>query len=437
MPRRNPAIRALLRPSLGPALGLALCPALGLALAAPPASPAAADGRHRIAAIVNDDIISRRDVDARVGLVILFAGMRDGAGVRERLGRSVLRTLIDERLKLQEAEGRGVSVPRRDIDQEVARFAGRHNLGRDGLERLLRERGLSMASIEAQVRSELAWARVVRRRFVPRVAIGDEEIQEEIDHIAARQGQTEYHLEEIALAVDSPGEDARVRAGARRLAEEIRRGARFSTLARQFSQSATAAVGGDLGWIGLQDVDGPLRDVVAGMGAGDVSEPVRTAAGYRIVRLAGKRRVAEAAGGDTLSLRQLLLPLAADAPGGAARRLAGRAADIARRAAGCDDFDRLGRAAGARTSPPRTVREGRLPPAVRALVDGVPAGVASAPTRVREGVTVLMVCSRERPGITLPDRREVADRLLQQRLSLLARQHLRNLRLSAVIDVRA
>ena len=411
---------------------------LGCALAALAAVSGSAQTSHRIAAVVNDDMISAYDLDARTGLVILFARLEDSADVRRRIRSSVLRSLIDERLKLQEARRSGISVIQEDLDRELAEFAQRQNLSRGALERILRDRGVSVNTLLAQLRAEVAWARFVGRRFAPRVRIGNEEIQDELDQLKARQGQTEYRLAEIVLAVDRPRDEARVREGAARLGAQIRRGARFPALARQFSQSATAAVGGDLGWINHSALDEELRAVVPQMERGAVLDPVRTAAGYRIIRLVDRRKVAGSGEDDVVvSLRRLLLPLPADAD--AARKLEARARSVFEGTSGCADFVRRARTAGvpepsgvARL----TLRELAVP--IRRIVRGLEIGVASAPLPVRDGVVVLVVCARETaaPDRGLPDRDAIADRLLQRRLALLARRHLRDARLSAVIDVR-
>ncbi len=413
---------------------------LGCALATLAVVSGSAQTSHRIAAVVNDDMISAYDLDARTGLVIFFARIEDSSDVRRRIRGSVLRSLIDERLKLQEARRSDIFVSQEELDQELADFARRQNFSRGALERVLKDRGISVNTLLAQLRAEIAWARFVGRRFAPRVQIGNEEVQDELDQLKARQGQTEYRLAEIVLAVDRPRDETRIREGAARLGAQIRRGARFPALARQFSQSATAAVGGDLGWVNRSALDEELRVIVPRMERGTVSDPIRTADGYRIVRLVDRRKVAQSDEDDVVvSLRRLLLPLSDEPGDDAARKLAARARNVFEGTNGCDDFAGRAQAAGAPTPSgvaKLTLRELAAP--IRRIVRGLKVGAASAPLPVREGVVILVVCARETTGPDrgLPDREAVADRLLERRLALLARRHLRDARLSAVIDVR-
>ena len=80
-----------------------------------------------------------------------------------------------------------------------------------------------------------------------------------------------------------------------------------------------------------------------------------------------------------------------------------------------------------------------LSPAIRAVVKDVDAGKISDPVKTPGGVLVLMVCGREGGGgeIKLPERDDIADRLMQDRMSLSARRYMRDIRLAAVIDIRA
>src|SRR3546814_7989753 len=79
-------------------------------------------------------------------------------------------------------------------------------------------------------------------------------------------------------------------ANARRLFDELRRGANFAGLARQFSQFGTAILGGDLGWVQDGELEDQLNDVLAQMGPGEMSVPIRTLSGFHILLLRELRK---------------------------------------------------------------------------------------------------------------------------------------------------
>lgn len=417
-----------------------LCLFTALAVALGPA-PAHAQSVQRIAAIVNDELITAYDLESRIKLVMFSTRLSDTPDTRRRIRSQVLRTLIDERLQYQEAKRRNISVSKRDIQRAKQTIEKQNKMPKGGLERILKQNGIPLDAMEAQLRTGIAWSKLVGRRLRPRITIGEDEIDEALNHIKSRQGQTEYRLGEIMLAVDSPDQEGTVRRTAERIADQVGKGANFSAIARQFSQSATAAVGGDLGWVHEAELSETLKKIVPRMSEGSMTSPIKTVAGYRIIRLQSIRKVAQTSAKPvTLDLRQIFLPL----PNGAAAVDIEAQIDLAKTvrdtATSCQDFGVLAKEVGS----PRPPNLGKfalkdLSPAIRAVVRKVALGKISDPVKMPGGVLVLMVCGREGGEVTikLPERDAIADRLMRDRVALSARRYMRDIRLSAVIDIRA
>jgi len=405
-----------------------------------PSAGVLAQSVQRIAAIVNDELITVYDLQSRMKLVMFSTRLTDSEEARRRIRPQVLRTLVDERLQLQEARRRNISVSKRDITRARATIEKRNKLPKNGLDTVLERNGIPVDSMEAQLRAGIAWSKLVGRRLRPRITIGEDEIDETLERILTRQGQTEYRLSEILLAVDGPEQEENIRRTAQRISEQIKGGASFGAIARQFSQSPTAAVGGDLGWIHEAELDETLRHLIPKLQEGSLASPIKTVTGYRILRLNGIRRIARSeATHVTVDLRQILLPLPARASENDVKTQIDLAKTVRDTATGCKDFDQLAKEV-ASARPPNLGKFAlkELAPAIRTAVSNVPAGKTSDPFKVPNGVMLLMVCSREggERKINLPDRDQVADRLMQDRLSLMARRYLRDIRLAAVIDIR-
>ena len=275
-----------------------------IAVAAP--MPALSQSEQRIAAVVNDEVISARDLRQRIRLVLFSSGIEDTADARRRVARQVLRRLIDERLQLQEAKKRNITVSDDEIRQSVSEVEKRNRMQPDSLPSVFRSNRVSFDSLRAQFRAGIAWSKLVRRRLSPRIEIGDEEVDEILARLKAARGEATYHLAEIFLSVNEPDEESEIRQTAERMVEQIRGGARFSALARQFSQAATAAVGGDLGWTPRSQLDPPIAAAVDRLSPGELLGPIRTTTGFRILSLIGKRKIAGGDPGQTeLELRQI------------------------------------------------------------------------------------------------------------------------------------
>jgi peptidyl-prolyl cis-trans isomerase SurA len=404
------------------------------------ATTAKSQSVQRIAAIVNDELITAYDLESRIRLVIFSTRLPNTVDTRRRISSQVLRALIDERLQMQEAKRRNISVSRRDLQRAKETIEKQNRLPKGGLEQVMKQNGIPLESINEQLRTGIAWSKLIGRRLRPRITIGEDEIDESLERIRSRQGQAEYRLSEILLTVDSPDQEANIRRTAERITDQVKKGARFNAIARQFSQSATAAVGGDLGWQHESELDDTLRQVIGRMGKGSMTSPIKTVAGYRILLLRDVRKIAQSeAKPITLDLRQIFLPLPRQSAPSDIEAQIDLAKIVRDTASSCSDFSTLAKEVGS----PRPPSLGKfalkdLSPAIRQVVKDIPAGKISDPLKMPDGVMVLMVCNRDggTSVIKLPKRDEIADRLMNERMSLGARRYMRDIRLSAVIDVR-
>ena len=403
---------------------------------------AAGDGRaqqvQRIAAIVNDDIVSVYDLEARLRMVVVSAGLEPSRELHQRLAPQVLRGLIDERLRLQEAKRRSVSVTKRDLDRAVATLEQQNRMPPGKFDEELARQGIPKDTVMDQLRAEIAWAKLVRQRIAPRISVGDDEVQETLNRMKAQQGQTEYRLAEIVLNFDKPENAPEVRRTAQRLMDQMRRGAQFSAVARQFSQSATASVGGDVGWIAESALSDELRRVVPKMKEGELAGPITTIDSVEILLLRDKRRLMAADPDDArIELRRILLPLPQNpAPAGVETQIA-LAHTLGETVSGCDDMASAAKEMGSPAPPDLgTIRVGDLAAELRALVRDLPVGKVSAPLRTPDGISVFMVCKRTDPPSGLPAPAEVERRLRLERIENAARRYMRDLRYAAVVDVR-
>jgi peptidyl-prolyl cis-trans isomerase SurA len=395
-------------------------------------SPGAAQNTLRAAALVNDEVISIFDLVMRTRLAILASGLTDSPEVRSRLQRQVLRSLIDERLQLQEAKRLEITVDQSRTENAVTVLAQQNNMSREQFLALLRSRDIAPQVLLDQLRGDLIWQALVQRRLRPSVEVGDEEVEEVIARMRSSQGRMQRRVSEILLTVDSVLQDDDVRRAAERLVEQLRGGANFVALARQFSQSATASVGGDLGWIEEGQLPDELNEQLDRMRTGEMAGPIRTFGGYYILWVREQRRASP--GDTTVNLRQLLVALPPDATAEQVQAAQDKATELRERIEGCEGFDALAGEHGSSGSGDLgTLKLSELPDDLRSVIAPLPIGQASVPLRVGAGVSLLLVCSREDEGI---DREAIRASLIAQRLDMLARRYLRDLRRAANVDMR-
>ncbi|MDR3514584.1 MAG: peptidylprolyl isomerase [Azospirillaceae bacterium] len=406
--------------------------------AAPSSAPAAGQpdaAVEKIAAVVNDEIISTTDVDARVDLALLSSGLPDTPDSRGRLVAQVLRGLIDERLQMQEAKKLDIKVSDHEVDEAIGRIADQNKMNRAQLEQLFADRRIPLSTLKAQGRAALLWNKVVIRKLRPSIEIGDDEVDAVVKRIQANAGKSEYLVAEIFLSVDKPDQDEEVHRLADRLAEQISKGANFAAVARQFSQAAGANNGGDLGWIQAGQLPADLDTALQNLQPGQMSRPIHGFTGYTLLYVRDRRTIMAGNPADSkLTLAQIVLPVTADTPEVMQRA---KAAEISRTVQGCDAFRAQAKTLGsAQSGDLGVVRAGDLPERLGALGLALPIGKPSEPLVQPSGVVVLMVCDRVLPVNGAPDRAAISEELGGERMDMLQRRYMRDLRQAAYIDQR-
>jgi peptidyl-prolyl cis-trans isomerase SurA len=222
----------------------------------------------------------------------------------------------------------------------------------------------------------------------------------------------------------------------------LRAGAQFPVVAAQFSQNQTALQGGELGWVQENQLDPEVVRLISQMPIGAVSNPVKVPGGFSIVTLQGKREIGRDVG-TAVSLRQVFLPFTSplnpQAPTDQQKQQLEKARGISASVHSCDQMEEVAKANNSpRPANPGDIRlESVNPPAFRQVLATLPPDRASQPLVTSEGIAVLVVCSREQKNMAQQSAQEVQTQLLNERVELLSRQTLANLRRHANIDMRA
>ena len=249
----------------------------------------------RIAAVVNDEAISFNELDARLKLVMESSGMQDTPETRKRLADQMISVLVDETIRLQEAKNLELEITEDEINQGVAALAAQNQMPPDQLTGMLEARGIKMSTLYKQIKSQIAWTKVISRKIRPQIDITDRDINAELERMKASVGKTQFLVSEIYLPVDKQEEDKKVR----QTALEIKRQAAenpnsFPQLARQFSRAAGAEKGGDIGWIQQGQLQEAMNAALTNLNAGQISQPVRSLTGYHIYFMRNKKVFNEA-----------------------------------------------------------------------------------------------------------------------------------------------
>ncbi len=375
-----------------------------------------------IAAIVNDKPISYSDVRERARLLMLSFGSQPTQEQIQQITGQALEQLIDEKLQLQQAAEYEVEIPSADIDLAIQDMASQSGATREQLVQQLLSAGVNPVSLEEQMRADIAWRRVMSGLYGSRIRISENQISERLEQLRASSAETQFRVGEIFLYAPEQETRAQALEAALSIRSQLEQGAPFELAAQRFSSSPTAATGGDMGWVNLEDLDETLRQAIAGMDGPGLTMPVETREGVYLLAIRDrrdpqqveavvslKRLAAQAGERDALIAATELISGCDDVETVADENPALSAASLGRIA-----LSELSEEAGERITATRT-------------------GEATEPFESSGSVAVMYVCAREESGDNLPSANQVENQLFRQQLSMISERALRNLRREATI----
>jgi peptidyl-prolyl cis-trans isomerase SurA len=408
------------------------------------AAPRAEAQSATIAAIVNGDVITNDDVSNRARFFALATGQQVSPDVLDHLRPQILQQLINERLEIQEVERRGIVVTDKQVAAAIGDIERNNNMAPGQLRVKLTGLGVGFDTLVAQVRTQLGWEQVLRQVVGEMGRPTAADIDRQLLLMKNAGAQPQYNVGEIFIPVNS----AAANAGAEKFAEtvitELHGGAPFPIIAAQFSQGETALQGGALGWVGADQLDPSVAQLVTQMPIGAISNPVPVAGGLVIVQLRGRQQAGQSdanPASTVLTVRQVYLPFSSPLnqqnPTPQQRETMVKLHAIQTSVHSCSDMEAANKAQGTiKPADPGPVNLAQVtPPQFQALLERLPVGQPSPPLIAQGGVTLVMICSKSEQAAGLPSRDQIAAQLFNNRVGLAAQQTLDDLHRRGAIQV--
>ncbi len=388
-------------------------------------------------AIVNGDVITQTDVQQRLALLAIANGGQIPPDQIKPLSEQVLRNLIDETLQIQAAKQEKITVKASDIDKTVERVAQNVKKTPDQLADYLQANGSNIRSLRRQVEGEIAWRRLQQAKIEDSVSVGDDEVKAVLDKLNASKGTEEYRVGEIYLSA-TPATQSQTLDNANKILTQLRQGASFAGYAREYSQSSSAAVGGDLGWVRPEQLPGPLASALQQMQPGSISEPIPVAGGFSILAVQDTRKILTPDPRDAvLSLKQVSITFPKGTTREAAEPVVSRFADAVKNIGGCGGAEKIAAEFHGDVVTSDQVKMRDLPTALQNLMLPMQVGQATQPFgSLEEGVRTLVICGRDQVDATAPSYDDIYNQLNEERINSRAQRYLRDLRRDAVIEFR-
>ena len=268
------------------------CAVLACLIALGAGAQAAVEPLDQIVAVVNDDVITLSELDSRMREMVaqLLQKQKDAnLPPVEILREQVLDRMISKRLQLQTADRLGLSVDDDTVTKAIANIAENNNITLLQLREVLERDGISFTLFREQLREDILINRLKQKEVINRIVI----TEQDIDNFLAREIGTQrqrsaVHIQHILIATPegaSPEQVQEAKAQAESVYDELKQGADFSEMAMRVSDSRQALEGGDLGWIETSRIPSLFTQLVDELEPGAISEPIRNASGFHIVKL--------------------------------------------------------------------------------------------------------------------------------------------------------
>ncbi|MEJ2174501.1 MAG: peptidylprolyl isomerase [bacterium] len=256
----------------------------------------------RVVAIVGKDVITMTELQARVAAAERELRRR-GTALPERnvLERQVLEQLILQKAQLRLARDTGIQVDDVQLDRSIGRIAEANKLSVPEFRRQLERDGVSYEQFREEVREQILLARVREREVDNKIQVSESEIDLYLEEnkIPATD-RIEYNVAHILVRVPeqaNPDQIAAARERVDKVRAEAQAGADFAELAASASDGPNALRGGALGWRGEDRLPELFTKALKGLKEGEVSEVLRSPAGFHLLKLLGRRSVGGASGG--------------------------------------------------------------------------------------------------------------------------------------------
>ena len=379
-----------------------------------------------VAAVVNDQPISFSDVRQRARMLLLsLGGQQPSQEQVQQITGQALEQLIDEHLQLEKAAEFDLKISEDEIDGAVNDMAAQSGMTGDSLKSQLLAAGINPASLEDQMRAELAWNRVMSGLYGSRIRISDNQVDDQIERIRSAAQKTQYRISEIFLYAPDPETKTQALEAASSIIEQLKAGADFRVAAQRLSSAPTAATGGDMGWVSTTDLAPELAPAIEAAPGPGLLDPIQVENGIYILFVQNKREPAEAV--TKVDLIRLITKDATDENLKAAMD----------KITSCDDVQSIANTTpGLRAQPLEDINIDELGPEGKSLVQNAEIGQPTTIFAVAGGLGTMYVCRREEGAEALPSRDDLKNSLKGRELNMISERELRNLRRDATIIYR-
>ncbi len=381
-----------------------------------------------IAVIVNDEVISKYDVNQRVKLVLVTSGIPATEENIKRIEEQAIKALINEKIQIQEAIKLEVPESPEEINLMLENIARSNQTTAEGILESITSQGVNSETLLDQIKSELLWNKIVRGRFGSYINISEEEVNIIYNRTIQNINNSQYDISEIFIGFENENEEKEAKDLSEKLIEQLRNDISFEPVAQQFSQAPSSGQGGLIGWVSEGQLDPEIISNIKNIEIGSVSDPIKTVNGFYIIKLNGK---SEEGGKNSMKNQYDLISVSFNIENKS------MAKEFSDNFISCKRLDKL----------LENYSEKEVNIIGKRLLEELPkelhkelleknAGTALLPRFSEESIDIILICDRKDDIGIQVNRDIIENNIYSQKMGMMSRRHLRDLRRDAVIEYR-
>jgi len=399
----------------------------------------------QIAAVVNDEVITRQELDRRYQEVTRqMRSQNIQLPPRKLLEQQLMERMITELALLQSARSSGIRVDPVQVERAVQRIADQNRLTVDQLREALAKDGMSFDRFRENIRNEILLARARERQVDNKVTVSDAEIDGYLQSQSAQGKDEEYNLSHILVTVPENASPEQIQARRERaedILNQLNKGGDFAQLSASYSDAPNALQGGGLGWKSSGQIPSLFLESLRNLNPGETAPLLKSANGFHIIKLVDKRGKDVTTVITQTRVRHILIkPSELTSESDAKNRLLQIRERIEQGGAKFEDMARqysedLG--SGARGGELNWVSPGDLVPEFQKAMDALQPGELSQPVQSPFGWHLIQVQDRRQQDVTEERQRLIARQNIRERKSEEAFQEwVRQIRDQAYVEFR-
>ena len=247
----------------------------------------------QIAAVVNDEVITRQELEKRYQEITQqMRGQNIQLPPRRLLEQQLMERMVTELALLQFAKNSGTRVDPVQVERSIQRIAEQNRLTVDQLRKALEKDGVSFDRFRENIRNEILLARTRERQVDNKLTVTDAEIEGYLQTQSAQGRDEEFNLSHILVTVPenaSPEQIQARKARAEDILNQLRKGSDFAQLSASYSDAPNALQGGGLGWKVSGQIPALYLESLRNLKPGEITPLLKSANGFHIVKLNDKR----------------------------------------------------------------------------------------------------------------------------------------------------